>query len=242
MIGAVLFDYGETLVVPARPWEEARPDALGSVYRLLKRGGLQSTYSEYLKVNDAVFTRYTELEAKKNRDIDDRLKYIDLVRRLFPNLPEDKATNLASRANDVFWNAVVTNYQPREDAKECLRALKAMSLKMGIVSNHHSYDWLIKSLKRHRIERYFQSIIASSEVAVRKPNARIFNLCLSALDVKSEHAVFVGDSIQFDVVGARRAGLVAVLLGRASSSHPRPDFMIRELGEIPELVRKLNGV
>jgi len=240
LIKAVLFDYGGTLVLSAHPWERAKPEALNSVYRFLRRKGLKATYEEYLEKNEAVFGRYAELETRQDRDIADRLKYIDLIVELFPNLPKRFAKALAFQANGIFWKVVVDNYHPRRGARACLEALKAMGLKMGVVSNHHNHEWLVRSLRRYGIQGYFGSIISSERVGLRKPNPKIFQFCLSALKVKEENALFVGDSAEFDVAGAKRAGLVAVLIGHADPSGSRPDFVISKLGEIPRIVDKLN--
>ncbi len=50
-------------------------------------------------------------------------------------------------------------------------------------------------------------VIDSRVVGVEKPDARIFQLALDALGVEAARAVYVGDTVKFDVQGAEGAGL-----------------------------------
>jgi putative hydrolase of the HAD superfamily len=55
-------------------------------------------------------------------------------------------------------------------------------------------------------------IVDSSVVGVEKPDPRIFTIALERLAEEPERAAYVGDFPDVDVVGARAAGLVAILL------------------------------
>ena len=50
-------------------------------------------------------------------------------------------------------------------------------------------------------------IIDSHVVGIEKPDPRIFHLALTEIGVPPERCCFVGDSVHFDVDGARAAGL-----------------------------------
>jgi putative hydrolase of the HAD superfamily len=241
MIKAVVFDYGGTLVRSAKPWREMKPRAMQAAFRYLRRHGLKTSYEEYLGVNDRVFDRYAVLEAAKQRDISDRLKYFDLVTELLPRAAKKKRLALATGANDSFWRVANGNFRLRENAKACLDELETMGLKLGMISNHHNSPSLMSSLRRHRIERRFNPIIVSELVKVRKPNPAIFRLCLSAMRVGSDEAVYVGDSPEFDVAGARAAGMPSIMLGKPGAGEPKPDFSVDDLAFVPRLVADMNG-
>jgi hypothetical protein len=72
-----------------------------------------------------------------------------------------------------------------------------------------------------------QAIIDSEVVGVSKPDPRIFHMALEALDSVPEAALHVGDSVFFDVNGAKAAGIEGVhvdpyrLCGDASHKHIR---------------------
>jgi len=54
------------------------------------------------------------------------------------------------------------------------------------------------------------TIVLSSEVGKRKPHPAIFERALSELGVDSSDALFVGDRLDADVLGASRIGMKTV--------------------------------
>jgi phosphoserine phosphatase len=92
---------------------------------------------------------------------------------------------------------------------------------------------------------HFAAIVISAEVGVGKPDPRIFRAALEAIDVAITDAVMVGDSLDRDIVGARRAGLRSVWLDRAGtavSGSFAPDARIRSLGELRDALVRLDQV
>jgi putative hydrolase of the HAD superfamily len=79
-------------------------------------------------------------------------------------------------------------------------------------------------------------VIDSSLVGVEKPDPAIFLAALDSLGVGPEEALYVGDLYEVDVVGARAAGIEAVLLTPSSSG---PGRSCRTAGSIEELVDAL---
>jgi putative hydrolase of the HAD superfamily len=55
-------------------------------------------------------------------------------------------------------------------------------------------------------------VLDSALVGVEKPDPAIFRAALAALDVAPAEALYIGDLYDVDVVGARAAGMEAVLL------------------------------
>jgi putative hydrolase of the HAD superfamily len=53
-------------------------------------------------------------------------------------------------------------------------------------------------------------VIDSHLVGIEKPDPRIFQLALDALDVEPSRSIYVGDTVRFDVLGAQAAGLYPV--------------------------------
>jgi len=241
VIKAVLFDYGGTLFQSVKPWEEMKPQALLAAYRYLKRHRLKMPYDEYLVTSTKLFDRYVKLEDAKQRDIPDRLKYLDLVNELFPAAARKEKLALAAGANDSFWRVANSNYKPRRGAKACIGELQSMGLKLGIVSNHHDEPSLKRSLRRYGMESKFYPIVASEAARVRKPDPAIFRLCLSAIGANPKEAIYVGDSPTHDVAGARATGMLAVLIGTRLEDGPEPDFTVERLAAIPHIVQRLNG-
>ena len=91
-----------------------------------------------------------------------------------------------------------------------LAALRARGYQLGVVSNA---DGRVPSTLADRgLAEHFATIIDSHLVGVEKPHPRNFQLALEACGATPAQALFVGDIYEIDVVGARNAGLSAVLL------------------------------
>jgi len=80
------------------------------------------------------------------------------------------------------------------------------------------------------------SVIDSGAVGVMKPDPRIFELALTALDVAAADAWYVGDMPAFDVVGARRAGLRPFLMDPLALHTAATYDRIGSLAELASLI------
>ncbi len=60
-------------------------------------------------------------------------------------------------------------------------------------------------------------------MGVAKPDARIFEVACSEFGVRPEQAVYVGDRLRTDAIGAARAGLTGVWLNRRGDVPPAAD-------------------
>jgi putative hydrolase of the HAD superfamily len=104
---------------------------------------------------------------------------------------------------------------PCPGAADALRLLQDAGVGLAIVSN--ASGTMEEQLASHRICQVGSGdgtevavVIDSHVVGVEKPDPRIFGFALEALDVAPERCVFLGDTVVFDVMGARAAGIDAI--------------------------------
>lgn len=119
-------------------------------------------------------------------------------------------------------------------------ALSALDgLPTGVVSNA-DHGHLQAALAKNRLE--FEHVISSESARCYKPNPDIFFHALDHFNCRPEEALYVGDSQEDDIVGARRAGLRIAWLNRDRAKRrgdiPQPDFEIGSLLEVPGIVGK----
>ena len=95
------------------------------------------------------------------------------------------------------------------DVRRMLPALKQAGYSMAVVSNRDKpfHDILIS----HGLSEFFPYALAAGEVDSYKPEPGVFEHALKQMNVTARETVYVGDNYYADVVGARRAGLEAVL-------------------------------
>jgi putative hydrolase of the HAD superfamily len=90
----------------------------------------------------------------------------------------------------------------------------------------------------HDLLDFFPIRVYSSAVGVCKPHPRIFEEALRQVGVNACEALFVGDIVRKDIVGAQRVGMRAVLRKpQATNGHHRvADFVIRRISELHNIV------
>lgn len=121
-----------------------------------------------------------------------------------------------------------------EHTHEALARLRAAGLRLGIVSN--SDGRVDQALSAAGLREFFDVVIDSSVFGAEKPDPAIFRAALEALEVAPEEALYVGDLYDVDVLGARAAGMDAVLLTAGGAGRGLP---CRTAASIDELVDAL---
>jgi len=121
----------------------------------------------------------------------------------------------------------------RARTREALARLRSAGLRLGVVSN--SDGRVEEALRAAGLSDYFDVVIDSSLVGVEKPDPRIFQAALDALAVRPDESLYVGDVYEVDVVGARAAGIEAVLL----TPSPDPDRSCPTAASLDDLVNTL---
>lgn len=106
--------------------------------------------------------------------------------------------------------------------------------KLGLLTNGPS------SLQRKKIEvlgigDWFDSIVVSGEHHLAKPDPKIFEVALADLNIEEGEAIYVGNSLQYDVLGANNANLPVVWRKNGEEEEVEeatPDFVIEDLTEL----------
>jgi putative hydrolase of the HAD superfamily len=123
----------------------------------------------------------------------------------------DEATVAAMTEWRRAYNPPVGLWTEREPrAAEALAAARAAGVRAGVISN--SNGTIRSILESLGLAAHLDFVLDSSEVGVEKPDPRIFALALERAGVAPEAAAHVGDLYSVDVLGARAAGIAAVLL------------------------------
>jgi putative hydrolase of the HAD superfamily len=102
-------------------------------------------------------------------------------------------------------------------AHDGLAALGTLDRPVAVVSNA---DGTVEAqMHRHRLAQVgpgpgldVAAIVDSAVVGVAKPDPAVFAPALRALDVPAERCCYVGDTVTFDVAGARAAGMACIHL------------------------------
>jgi HAD superfamily hydrolase (TIGR01493 family) len=127
------------------------------------------------------------------------------------------------------------------------RVLAALAerVQVGVCSNFSHASTAQAVLDEAQLTPHLAAIVISEEVGIRKPRPEIFEATLSALGVRAEETLHVGDSLSADVAGASALGIPTAWITRrikdpakalADFDGPRPTRQIADLAELVELV------
>ncbi|MBN1203281.1 MAG: HAD family hydrolase [Anaerolineae bacterium] len=245
----VIFDMGGTLLYyspPGKSWED------------MEKIGAQGVYDHLLALDydlppldtalDAAWAHAEAQWATLSTAMADvtRLK---LAYQLKDLAQQWGVNHLSPETIDVLVKAYATAIQafvvPLTDAQDTLRALREQGFRVGLISNTlwpGSYH--VQDLDRYGLTPYFEHMIFSADVDAWKPYKNVFQLSLDALDLKPEEAVYVGDSLYFDVWGAQQAGLRAVWVEQEMPWLPDDSLAITPdatITALPDLLDIVNG-
>lgn len=119
---------------------------------------------------------------------------------------------------------------PFPEVTSVLTELRAAGYGLAVISNwQHGLRAFCQALG---FGAQLDAVVASAEVGVAKPDARIFAEACHRLSLPPERVLHVGDTEADDVVGARSAGLHALWLRREAEGAPSPGE-IRSLSDVP---------
>ena len=102
-------------------------------------------------------------------------------------------------------------------------------------------------LKQTGLDMAVDVAICSQQAQSCKPDAKIFRDALTLAGASAATTMFVGDSIEYDIVGANRIGMRSALVpaGEMSRSDPTnhdpmtaPDHHLTTVRDIPELLQR----
>ncbi len=220
---AVLFDFGGTLDADGIAWRER-------FFRLWRSEGEDVARERF----DRAF--YASDDALVGT-LPATLPLADTVGRLARGIGKSLGTpdaTLAARVAESFCR------DSREALARSAELFERLSdrYRLGVVSNF--YGNLAAVCRETGIGSFLSAAVDSAVVGRSKPHAAIFRAALARLQVEPSESVFIGDSPERDMVGARGVGMRHVLLaecpGNADTCCCPDDLVIRRLAELEALL------
>lgn len=236
-VRAVLFDLGDTLLFQARP---PNPTHLYSRMATAVRPILDGWGAGHLDaqalvrdIDDAVGIALPERRAEGN-EVDGAFIARGALGASGVDVSDEQAT--------AFWDATFGGFdewgwQLFPDTLDTLRRLRALGLPVAIVSNsrYASRVTAPAAAAFGITPDLAHPYVSSADVMRAKPSPEPFRVALETLAVAPGETVFVGDSLEADVRGAKPLGMTTVwkLNGRYElPPAPEADFTIHDLWEI----------
>ena len=236
-IKAVLFDMFDTLMLIERDHEFYSP-ALKRMHNYLTTQGVDVSFDRfreaYIEARDALY-------AKADANFEEphfNARVVNALRLL--GYDYDVSSPVVASATSEFCEEFSKYVHVDEHAKAVLRGLHG-KYKLGIISNFAIPECVLKLLKSHDLDRMFDLIVVSGAVNKRKPSPEIFASALKVLGVSAAETVFVGDTADADIGGAKSVGMKAIYIQRRVEEGLEkvcPDQVIKSLADLPSALER----
>jgi HAD superfamily hydrolase (TIGR01549 family) len=130
---------------------------------------------------------------------------------------------VANTQNSANWDEILPG------TREALDRI-AQNFRIAVISN--ADGGIERVLSRCNIADCFESITDSGIVGIEKPRVVIFEAALAAMNAKANESLYVGDVYSVDYLGARNAGMDAVLLDVSGAYRDRDLPRVETLPEL----------
>ena len=124
------------------------------------------------------------------------------------NAPESGRAGLAERLSLAHMAHLAGQTVMPPEHGELLRELGRDRV-LGLLSNFDHGPTAHAILRREGIEDLFRVVLISEEFGRRKPHPAIFTKALKELGAAASEVLYIGDTFEDDVAGARAAGIEA---------------------------------
>lgn len=106
-----------------------------------------------------------------------------------------------------------------DDALPCLEELRRTipGVRFGLITNGE-LKYQAPKVEAVGLEPHMEHLIASGELGITKPDARIFHHACALFGIEPSSAAYIGDRLQTDAIGASRADLTGVWLDRPGTA------------------------
>lgn len=196
MIKGYIFDYGGTLDTGGQHWGKVLWHAYERQQVPVTEARFREAYvygERTLGKNPIIqpdFTFRQTLETKLRL----QLQYLEENGHL-----SLLTSHLSPLLNDLYERT-------KAETAHSVEVLQALRKRCPMVLVSNFYGNIAVVLREFGFEGLFQQIIESAVVGVRKPDPQIFTLGVEPLGLPANEVVVVGDSIDKDIIPAKKAG------------------------------------
>lgn len=226
-IGAIMFDFHDTLVELAQPATVIQA-ANEAVYDGLQAHGLAASSGEF----GAIWPPFFQESLREGPALGAYSPYVASVLAVAQSCGLTLTPGEASAIVDAALAPWRSHTRLPEEIKPTLGAL-ARQYRLAVLSNFNHPAYIAAMLEHFGLTTFFSAVVVSGAVGLRKPNPAMFELVLNRLGVTAAMSVMIGDNPTEDMRGAQAAGCHTVLLDRYNR---HPDYVGQRIATLMESI------
>jgi putative hydrolase of the HAD superfamily len=245
-IKAIIFDFIGTLTnVKNYSLENSKM----KLYTALVDAGFNVDAKSFLNAYTQAHEKYRVIRYEKLVEVTNAVWISEALNNLgFTTNSEDIRIKTAV---NIFFEDYLNSLELRPCAKKLLEKA-SIDYKLGIISNFTYAPVIYAGLRKLGINHFFNTVLVSEDVGWRKPHIKIFQEALKRLRVAAEETVYVGDSPEEDIKGAKAAGMKTIFVPSQFYSHEdlkknqqKPDLITKNTCTLyrlfPKILNKINS-
>jgi len=195
----VFFDLDHTL------WDFEKNSALTFEHIFLQYGipvSLKKFLEAYIPINLEYWKLYREAKITK-----EALRY-QRLKKAFDSVDARVSDKTIHSLSDAYIANMATFNHVFKGTTEILEYLEP-KYRLHIITNGFE-EVQERKMKNSNIHHFFKVIVNSEMAGVKKPDPKIFDFALSMAKVEPKNALMIGDSLEADILGAKKAGMHAL--------------------------------
>ena len=142
------------------------------------------------------------------------------LREAFDALDFDADDQLIHILSEEYIAFLSLNNHLMSHAVEVLEYLR-VKYRLHIITNGFQ-EVQHRKLASSRLDAYFDHVVTSEHVGVKKPDPRIFQYALEKADARPSESIMIGDNFEADIQGALNVGMRAIMC-EFNGEMPRED-------------------
>lgn len=223
-----LFDYGETLI------HEEKFDPYAGTRAVLDKANIDYSDDFINELQDLAYM-YSKTQRSYIKEGEEN-NYLEIPNYIFQSYLYDYYNlDIKFDRNEIektFWDAAAP-YSLMPYTKQLLQILNDNGIKLGVISNlSFNGEVLAERLKEALSDCSFDPVISSADYAIRKPNHLIFDIALKKIGCKADEVIYVGDTYNSDIVGAKNVGMHYLYLNKEMKEKMMDVMTIQQLVEV----------
>lgn len=170
-------------------------------------------------------------------------KAFEIIKELFPSLPDKKTRKLVEEKWKVFEKLIKKRgVRKIKYAEEFLRFLNRKKIRIVIASSSRNKSIKLM-LRMSGLNKYVKKIVGSDDVRKSKPSPNLIKKALKKIGLKSNECISIGDSV-FDIIASNRAKVFSIGVGTGGTSLKKlkevgANLVCKDLKEVKKWLEKV---
>ncbi len=182
--------------------------------------------SHYIPINHKYWKLYREEKISKPK-----LRY-GRLKEAFDGLKYTISDDMIHHLSEIYIDNL-SNYNTLFEGTIDVLKYLLPKYELHIITNGFE-EVQLKKLKKSEILHFFDKVITSESVGVKKPNPVIFNHALKVANAEPKKSMMIGDNLEADILGAQQIGMQTIFFNIHNEPVNNNTISINNLIEIKQ--------